>query len=83
MTQSDVLSELKKQVRAELNEAADKHIEKLVDKFRSELVRNKNSLIAGLINGIDILTNTNEIKNETTFQINIKAGRSEQNGVNL
>ena len=79
MTQSDVLSELKKQVREELNEAADKHIEKLVDKFRSELVRNKNSLIAGLLNGIEILTNSDEVKRETTFQINIKAERSDNN----
>ena len=74
MTKDDVLSELKKQVKVELDEEADKVIEMLVQKFRSELGRCKTSLIAGMIRGIEIMANENDFKQEVTFQINIKAG---------
>lgn len=83
MTNSDLLSVLKEKVREELCEVADKNIENLVDKFRSELVKNRNTMIAGLLNGIEILAHTEEMNNETKFQINIKTGRSEPNGKHL
>lgn len=78
MTNADLLSVLKEKVREELCEVADKNIENLVDKFRSELVKNRNTMIAGLLNGIDILSHTDDVTNETTFQINIKSERREK-----
>lgn len=77
MTGEDFLSTLKAQVREELNEKADEIIETLVDKLRYELEKHKNSLIAGMLDGIDLLVNTDEINNKTIFQINIKTGRSD------
>lgn len=73
MTEKDFLSVVKEQVRAELGREANETIEKLVNKFRCELGKQKNALIAEMLNRIEILANQNEINQEITFQINIKA----------
>ena len=80
MTEQDVLSALKEQLRAELGREANETIEKLVHKFRCELGKHKNTLIAEMIKRMEILTNYDQPNQEITFQINIKAERSKDNG---
>ena len=77
MTEQDVLSVLKEQLRAELGREANETIEKLVHKFRCELGKHKTALIAEMIKRIEILANYNNLNEEITFQINIKADRSD------
>ena len=77
MTEQDVLSVLKEQLRAELGREANETIEKLVHKFRCELGKHKNTLIAEMIKRMEILANYNQVNQEITFQINIKADRSD------
>lgn len=77
MTEQDVLSVLKEQLRAELGREANETIEKLVHKFRCELGKHKNTLIAEMIKRMEILANYNDVNQEITFQINIKADRSD------
>lgn len=80
MTEKDLLSVVKEQVRAELGREANETIEKLVNKFRCELGKQKTALIAETLNRIEILANQNEINQEITFQINIKAEGRNKNG---
>lgn len=77
MTEQDVLSVLKEQLRAELGREANETIEKLVHKFRCELGKHKTTLIAEMIKRMEILANYNNLNEEITFQINIKADRSD------
>ncbi len=71
MTKQDLISMLKEKVREELQNEADKIIEKLVDIFRSELLRKKNSIIAGMINGLEVLMKQETGTNNITIQINL------------
>ena len=80
MTEKDLLSAFKEQVRAELGREENETIEKLVNKFRCELGKQKTALIAEMLNKIEILANQNEINQEITFQINIKAEGRNKNG---
>lgn len=77
MTEQDILAALKEQVRQELGREANETIEKLVQKFRCELGKYKTSLIAEMLHKIEILSNKNDFNQEVTFQINIKAGKSD------
>lgn len=77
MTEQDILSAMKEQVRQELGREANETIEKLVQRFRCELGKYKTSLIAEMLNRIEIIANRNDFNQEVTFQINIKAGRSD------
>lgn len=77
MTEQDVLSVLKEQLRAELGREANETIEKLVHKFRCELGKHKNTLIAEMIKRMEIFANYNQVNQEITFQINIKSDRSD------
>lgn len=77
MTGQDFLSTLKEQVREELDKKADETIENLADKLRDELRKHKTSLIAEMLGGIEVVANENRFNREITFQINIKAGRSD------
>ena len=79
MKESDVLSTLKEQIRAELNREANETIEKLVHRFRCELGKHKTSLVAEMLNRIEVLASNNDLKQEITFQINIKAEGKKQN----
>ena len=79
MTEQDVLSVLKEQLRAELGREANETIDKLVHKFRCELGKHKTTLIAEMIKRMEILANYNNLNEEITFQINIKADRGEMN----
>lgn len=80
MTEQDVLSVLKEQMRAELGREANETIEKLVQKFRCELGKHKNTLIAEMIKRMEILSQHNEINEGITFQIIIKSERGDDNG---
>lgn len=79
MKESDLLAALKEQVRTELNREANETIEKLVHRFRCELGKHKTSLVAEMLNRIEIMANENDFKQEVTFQINIKAEGKKQN----
>jgi hypothetical protein len=83
MTEQDLLSALKEKVREELIEEANKmiakSIAKLVEESRSELVKLKTSLIAEMLNGIEVMANSDNLKQEITFRVDIKAGRSDAN----
>lgn len=79
MTDRDLLATIKEQVRAELNREANETIEKLVHRFRCELGKHKTSLVAEMLNRIEVLASNNDLKQEITFQINIKAEGKEQN----
>lgn len=72
MTENDVLSTLKKSINEELNREANEIIEKLCHKFRCELGKHKNKIVAEMLNRIDICVSNNNALNEVTFQINIK-----------
>ena len=74
MTERDVLSTLKEQVREELGKEANETIEKLVHKFRCELGKHRTSLIAEMLDRIEIIAIDNASNRELTFQIIIKAG---------
>ena len=74
MKESDVLSALKEQVRAELGREANEVTEKLVHSFRCELGKCKTSLIAEMLKRIEIIARQDDIKQQVVFQINIKAG---------
>lgn len=78
MKESDVLSALKEQVRAELGREANEVTEKLVHSFRCELGKCKTSLIAEMLRKIEIITRQDNIKQQVVFQINIKAGGEEK-----
>lgn len=77
MTDRDILSTFKEQVRAELGREANETMEKLAHKFRCELGKHKTSLIAEMLDRIEIIASNNDLKQEITFQINVKAGRSD------
>lgn len=77
MTEQDILSAMKEQVRQELGREANETIEKLVQRFRCELGKYKTSLIAEMLNRIEIIANQNDFNREVTFQINIKAGKGD------
>ena len=77
MTEQDILSAMKEQVRQELEREANETIEKLVHKFRCELGKYKTSLIAEMLHKIEIIANRNDFNQEVTFQINIKAGKGD------
>lgn len=79
MKESDILSALKEQVRAELGREANEIIEKLVKRFRCELGRQKTAMVAEMLNRIEVLASNNDLKQEITFQINIKAEGKKQN----
>ena len=79
MTDRDLLATIKEQVRAELNREANEIIEKLVQRFRCELGRQKTAMVAEMLNRIEILARDNDLKQEITFQINIKAEGKKQN----
>lgn len=74
MKESDILSTLKEQVRAELGREANEVTEKLVHAFRSELGKCKTSLIAEMLRKIEIIAGQDDTKQQVVFQINIKAG---------
>lgn len=78
MKESDVLSALKEQVRAELGREANEVTEKLVHSFRCELGKCKTSLIAEMLRKIEIFTRQDDTKQQVVFQINIKAGGEEE-----
>ncbi len=78
MTEKDLIFALKAKVEAEFRENADELIEKLVDNFRSELLRKKNSIIAGMINGLEILVNQEIEANNITFQIHLTSERGDK-----
>lgn len=77
MTEQDILSAMKEQVRQELGREANETTEKLVQRFRCELGKYKTSLIAEMLNRIEIIANRNDFNQEVTFQINIKAGKGD------
>lgn len=79
MTDRDLLATIKEQVRAELNREANEIIEKLVKRFRCELGRHKTAMVAEMLNRIEVLARDNDLKQEITFQINIKAEGKTQN----
>lgn len=81
MTEQDVLSALKEQLRSELGREANETIEKLVHKFRCELGKHKNTLIAEMIKRMEILTTYDLPSREITFQINIKAEGRKDDGI--
>ncbi len=70
MTEKDVILALKTSVKKELESEADKIIEKQVEIFRLELTKKKNSIIAGMINGLEILVNQELKSQNVTFKIN-------------
>lgn len=76
MTENDVLSILKITIREELNREANEAIEKLCHKFRCELGKHKNKLVAEMLDRIDICTSQDPVSKGMTFQINIKGGDS-------
>ena len=84
MTNNDIISSLKVQMCDELEEVADKLIENLTEKFREGLMQKRNSLIVGLLNGIDFLVSQDEVGRSVNVQINVKAGEitNEQRTVN-
>lgn len=77
MKESDVLSTLKEQIRAELGREANEVTEKLVHSFRCELGKCKTSLIAEMLKKIEIIAGQDDTKQQMVFQINIKAGGAE------
>lgn len=78
MTEKDVLSILKTSIREELDREANEVIEKLCHKFRCELGKHKNKLIAEMIHRIDIVTSQEPITNEVVFQINIRGNNNKE-----
>ena len=78
MKESDVLSTLKEQIRAELGREANEVTEKLVHSFRCELGKCKTSLIAEMLKRIEIIARQDDTKQQVVFQINIKAGGEEK-----
>lgn len=84
MTNDDIITSLKVQMCDELEEVADKLIENLTEKFRGELMKKRNSLIVGLLDGIDFLVSQDEVGRSVNVQINVKAGEitNEQRTVN-
>lgn len=74
MTDSDVLSTLKKSIREDLDKKADEIIEKRCQDFRSELSKQKHILITKMLDEIEILAMENSRACELVFQINLKRG---------
>lgn len=74
MIENEVLAVIKNSIKEELNKEANETIEKLCHKFRCELGKHKNELVAELLNRIDIVTTKNSANQEIVFQINIKGG---------
>lgn len=74
MTETDVLSSLKKSIREDLDKKADAIIEKRCQDFRSELNKQKHILIARMLEEIEVLVSQNSLAHELVFQINIKRG---------
>ena len=78
MTEKDLIGTMKKQVDAELSEVADKVIEDLVEQFRKRLIKEKYSIVTGLINGVDFLVSQDEIKRDISMQVNVKTENKKQ-----
>ena len=78
MTEKDFILPLKASIREELQSEADKIIEKLVDDFRHKLTKEKNSIIAGMINGLEILVNQELKTNNITAQIHLTSERGDK-----
>ena len=78
MTEKDILSTMKEQVRAELGREANETIEKLVHAFRCELGKHRNTLIAEMLRRIEIVANEDELKQALTFQIIVKGGSNDR-----
>ena len=74
MTENDILLSLKEQMRAELSRIANAEIDKLVHKFTCEMGKHKAEFIAAIVNDVECLVKKDPIKEEITFQINIKGG---------
>ena len=79
MTDKDIISDLKEKMKADLSEEADKIIEDFVAKFRCKLRADKSLLIARMIDGIEWISNFDNINQTLKFQANITAGRSDTN----
>lgn len=74
MTDRDILSSIKEELRAELARFANEEIDKLAHKFVCQMGKRKAELISAMINRIEILVGENQPKREITVQINIKGG---------
>lgn len=79
MADNDILQEIKNSVREELNREANAIIEKWCHKFRCELGKHKNELVAALLNNIDMNINKDTTGREVVFQIVIKGGMNNDN----
>ena len=74
MTENDILSQVKETIRQELNREANETIDKLCHKFRCELGKHKNKMVAEMLNRIDVIVEK-QPNQETVFQINIRGGK--------
>ena len=79
MTNNDIITAIKVQMCDELEEVADKLIDNLTEKFREGLMQKRNSLITGLLDGIDFLVSQDEVGRSVNVQINVKAGAKNDN----
>ena len=77
MTNDGLFEQLKVQIREELDSEADKIIDELADKILNELKIRKYQLVGEMLEKIDFIASENSVGRELTFQINIKAGRSD------
>ena len=77
MTEQDIFRQLTEQLRTELNREANEVIEKLVKRFRCEIGKYKTSLVAEMLNRIEIIARNNDVSQEIVFQINIKTGEKQ------
>ena len=75
MTENDILRQVKDTIREELNREANETIDKLCHKFRCELGKHKNELVAEMLSRIDIVMSNNDVNKEIVFQINIRGGK--------
>lgn len=74
MTDNDILSSIKEQMRNELARIANQEIDKLVHKFTCEMGKHKAEFIAAIIKDVECLVVKNSVNEGITFQINIKGG---------
>ncbi|MBQ9913062.1 MAG: hypothetical protein IJO73_02420 [Clostridia bacterium] len=85
MNGNDILAELKNKVREELqNEAemlSEKIIDELVSEFRTQLVKEKNSIISGILNGLHFSLRQELGTNNITILINMHTERKSEGEV--
>ncbi len=79
MTEQDILSVVKQQVREELGREVNETTEKLVHSFRCELGKHKNAVIEAILKRVNVLVKKDEHTQNTIIQINIIEESGEQN----